>query len=219
MFDMAKQGFDFVDGLPQPWSWILKLVIGIVAAGVVLYKTILYVPQDHKGIKLRFGKVVFRDGDPIIYGPGIHIVVPFTHSLEQVDSRERVIRLKTETASTFFVAHKQSRPGGLNVPISITVDPVNVHAWRYQSEDVENRLTDIAVTYLSGYIARFNPEVIQTETAEVSASLYQDSHQLIDAAFSRYGGKLIAINIGMSSIPDSQPLGDAWYQMGIPRQS
>jgi regulator of protease activity HflC (stomatin/prohibitin superfamily) len=213
VLDILKQGWGFVDGLGEPWSSLLKLLLILIGAGYLGYKTIKFVPQDKKAIKLRFGKVVYKNGKPLLYEPGLHIIVPFTHSLEMVDSRERVIRLKTDTHSDFFVPYKDGKPGGIRVPASVTILPVDVHRWRYVSEDVENRVTDICVTDLQGPITSTDPLVILHNSTFVSAELYRSFNRQIDARLAWYGGKLISVNIGMCNVPDGQPLADAVSRM------
>lgn len=207
---MFKQGWDFVNGIPEPLRSIIRGLIALVATGVLLYKTVKFVPQDKLAIKLKFSKVVYgNDGKPIIKRPGIHIIVPFTHSLEQVDSRERVIRLKTDTHSSFYVSFKDGRAGGVKIPASITVLPIDVCRWRYVSEDVENRVTDIGVTALQGPITSADPEAILNNSAAFSHWLGTAHRHAIDQQLAHYGGQLVSVNVGMADVPDSQPLADA----------
>lgn len=215
MFEMFTQSYRFVDGLGEPWSSILKGLLVLLIVAFLTYKTVKYVKQDQKAIKLRFGKVVYRGDKPQILGPGVHIIAPFMHSLETVDSRERVIRLKTETDSTFFVEHKDGKPGGLRVAASITVIPFDVHAWRYQSENVENRVADIAITHLQGAITFSDPNSIARDSATFSDELYDVKHQKINEQLARYGAELVAVNIGMCSVVDGQPLAEAVHNMNL----
>ena len=185
------------------------MIITVLVVGYVGYKTVIFVPQDKKAVKLRFGKVVYKHGRPLIFEPGVHIIVPFTHSVEQVDSRERVIRLKTDTHSTFFVPYKCDKPGGMRVAASVTVIPVDIHAWRYRSEDVENRVTDICITELQGPITSADPFVILYNSTSFSTELYSQSCLQINEKLSLYGASLVATNVGMSDVSDGQPLADA----------
>lgn len=206
---MFRQGWELIEKIPEPWSSILKLLLLFAAASYLLYKTVRFVPQDKDMIKLRFGKVVFKDGQPVIYKAGLHIIMPFMHNLEPVDNRERVIRLKTDTHSSFYVSYKNGKPGGVKIPASITVIPIDVRAWRYVSEDVENRVTDIGVTELQGPITSADPDMILNNSAGFSEKLLHEYQAVINAKLKGYGGHLIAVNIGMADIPDSQPLADA----------
>lgn len=210
MLEMFKQGWDFVNGIPEPLRSIIRILIGLAATSILLYKTVKFVPQDRLAVKLRFGKVVLdENGRPVIKRPGVHIIVPFTHSLEQVDSRERVIRLKTETHSSFYVTYKDGRPGGVKVPASITVEVIDVSLWRYASEDVENRVTDIGIKMLQGPITSADPRMIMNASAHFSDWLKDAYGDVINDQLKWYGGRLRSVNIGMVDIPDSQPLADA----------
>ncbi len=212
MDQMFQQAFSLINGLPEPWGSIVKLVACVIVVGYLLYKTVVFIPQDREGIKLRFGKVVYGNGSPVILKPGLHVIVPFTHSIEQVSTLEKVIRLKTTTHSSFYVSYKDERAGGVRFPASITVMPVNVHAWRYVNEDAESRVTDIGITALQGAITSASPEVILENSIGFSNHLFDTYRVVIDKELEKYGVRLTAVNIGMADIPDTQPLADAFGQ-------
>ncbi len=210
MLEMFKQGWDFVNGIPEPLRSIIRILIGLAATSILLYKTVKFVPQDRLAIKLRFGKVVLDEHNrPVIKRPGVHIIVPFTHSLELVESLQVPIRLKTETHSSFYVSYKDGRPGGVKVPASIAVLPIDAYRWRYVSKNVVDRITDIAITILQGPIASADPQAVINEAYAFSQWLGDAYREVIDYEFARYGAQLVSINIGMADIPDSQPLADA----------
>ena len=83
----------FFDNLPDPWGTIAKSIVGVIGAIIAIFtsmKMFAIVPQGHKAMKTRFGRVVrHRDGTVREYDPGVMWLVPFFGGCELIDVREQ----------------------------------------------------------------------------------------------------------------------------------
>ncbi|URJ26118.1 protease modulator HflC [Blochmannia endosymbiont of Camponotus modoc] len=72
---------------------------------IVLFFSLFTIEEGHKGIILRFGKVL-RDADnnSLIYNPGLHIKIPFIETIKILDSR---IQTMDNQADRFVTMEKK----------------------------------------------------------------------------------------------------------------
>ncbi|MGB0495157.1 MAG: protease modulator HflC [Kangiellaceae bacterium] len=76
-------------------------IIFLLIALVVVSKSIYIVEETHKGLILRFGKVL-RDSEkvPEIYSPGIHFKAPFVDTVVQIDTRVQLMDGRPDVFTT-----------------------------------------------------------------------------------------------------------------------
>lgn len=81
------------------------LLCFLLCISVVLFFSLFTVQEGHKGIILRFGKVL-RDEDknPLVYNPGLHIRIPGIESVKIFDSR---IQTMNNQADRFVTMEKK----------------------------------------------------------------------------------------------------------------
>ncbi|URJ32226.1 protease modulator HflC [Blochmannia endosymbiont of Camponotus sp.] len=77
----------------------------VICVIIVLFFSLFTIEEGHKGIILRFGKVL-RDADnnPLIYNPGLHIKIPFIETIKILDSR---IQTMDNQADRFVTMEKK----------------------------------------------------------------------------------------------------------------
>ncbi|WP_420885336.1 protease modulator HflC [Candidatus Riesia pediculicola] len=78
---------------------IKKFLIGSISFLIIssiLYESVFIVHQIERGIILRFGKVLRKDGKPIIYEPGLHLKTPFIEKVKMLDSRIRTVDVQAD---------------------------------------------------------------------------------------------------------------------------
>jgi regulator of protease activity HflC (stomatin/prohibitin superfamily) len=91
---VVGQLFAFIDQVPSPWNQVIKFLLALGGIIYLLFKTFKYVPEGHKALRLRFQTVVFRGDTPVVLEKGLHIMVPFVHSLQIVSVLDRTINLE-----------------------------------------------------------------------------------------------------------------------------
>lgn len=88
------------------------LHLAVAAGGVITtgFKSIKFVQEGSRGLKLRFGKVVRnRDGTPKVIEPGFVLMIPFVETLQRRHVRQQEVTLEEQTITlksglTFRVA-------------------------------------------------------------------------------------------------------------------
>ncbi|WP_159714862.1 protease modulator HflC [Blochmannia endosymbiont of Camponotus nipponensis] len=77
----------------------------IICVIVVLFFSLFSIEEGHKGIILRFDKVLRdTDNNPLIYNPGLHIKIPFIETIKILDSR---IQTMDNQADRFVTMEKK----------------------------------------------------------------------------------------------------------------
>lgn len=85
---------------------VRNILISVVCVVIVLFFSFLFIIEEgHKGIILRFGKVL-RDSDnkPLIYNPGLHIKIPLIEMVKILDVR---IQTMDNQADRFVTMEKK----------------------------------------------------------------------------------------------------------------
>lgn len=77
----------------------------VICAIIVLFFSLFTIEEGHKGIILRFGKVLRdTDNNPLIYNPGLHIKIPFIETIKILDAR---IQTMDNQADRFVTMEKK----------------------------------------------------------------------------------------------------------------
>lgn len=81
------------------------LLCSFICINMVLFFSLFTIQEGHKGIILRFGKVL-RDVDkkPLIYNPGLHIKIPYIETVKILDTR---IQTMDNQADRFVTMEKK----------------------------------------------------------------------------------------------------------------
>jgi regulator of protease activity HflC (stomatin/prohibitin superfamily) len=91
------------DGWPT-WAvvvyYIVMTIIGLGVVAVMIIKTFKFLKKGQAGIRVRRGRPVIKNGEYAYVGPGIHPMVPF------VDSIEEISVLGTTTDLPVFLAER-----------------------------------------------------------------------------------------------------------------
>lgn len=199
MFEMFNQSYRFVDDLGQPWSSILKIVLVAILVGFLAIKTFKFVPQGSEALKLRCGKVIFKlnnltgQMEPVVKGPGLKVMVPFFHSLEEVSVLQRQIDLTPN--HPFYIPFKD-HSGGMHLQVLATVNVRQIFKWRYINENIEDIVRTKLQTLLLSAVTNYDPTRIQSDAFGVRNELIQQHKALIDQELSSVGGELDQINFG-----------------------
>ncbi len=86
---------------------LLAAIVPLVIGGI---KSIKFVQEGERGIRLRFGRAVrHRDGTPKIYEPGFVLLIPFVDKLQRRHVRQQVVnfehqRIVLENGLVFIVS-------------------------------------------------------------------------------------------------------------------
>lgn len=131
---MFGQAIEAINLLPAPWNIVVWCLLSLGAAGYVGSKTVFFVPQGHKAIKLRFKKVVYRDDSAVVVEPGIRFVIPFSHSLKIVSTMPHPVPLRTMSASL-------DKYTVVKVRATAVFDIVDVYLVAYGSDDFRIHLS------------------------------------------------------------------------------
>lgn len=181
----------FFDSLPDPWNTIAKSVVGILGVLIAVFtsmKMFAIVPQDHRAMKTRFGRVVrHRDGSVRTYEPGVMWLVPFFGGCELVDTREQHRDLGVITV--------EQGPYALRiVSLHLVVVVTDLYAFRYV---VDNPLAVINALARQECqrLLRDKPAAIALTTSDFSAEFA--------SACSLYG-VLVARLIVDNDVPDAR---------------
>lgn len=90
--------------LPKPtdnWpTWLVVvyyIVVGLIGLGfvaVMIIKTFKFLKKGQAGIRVRRGQPVIKDGEFAYVGPGIHPMIPFVDSIEEINVQEQIAEMK-----------------------------------------------------------------------------------------------------------------------------
>lgn len=71
---------------------IAPIALSAIGGLTTVAKSIRFVQEGERGIKLRFGKVVRKKGEPLVVKPGFCFLVPFVDTLHRHHVRQQTIR-------------------------------------------------------------------------------------------------------------------------------
>lgn len=130
---VVGQSFAIIDTMPSPWNTIIKCLLVIAGLVYVSTRTIKFVPQGSLALKLRLGKVVYKNGVPVIRQPGLQLVWPFTHKLKVVSVLDYPVLLRNVTIPL-------SRYEVVRLRATVIFEIKDIYAVSYASEDFRAQL-------------------------------------------------------------------------------
>lgn len=124
------------DGWPQ-WAvviyYIVMAIIGLGFVAVMIIKTFKFLKKGQAGIRVRRGQPVIRNGEYCYVGPGIHPMIPF------VDSIEDLCVLAVTTDLPLFLAERENRQQAIDAKPTWSVinTPQGVHDALFVPKNLE----------------------------------------------------------------------------------
>lgn len=104
---MPPMGAGFLPKPDDSWpKWVVVayyIIMAIICLGfvaVMIIKTFKFIKKGHAGIKVRRGQPVIRDGEYVYVGPGIHPMIPFLETIEDVSVQDTTTDLPVLLAET-----------------------------------------------------------------------------------------------------------------------
>jgi regulator of protease activity HflC (stomatin/prohibitin superfamily) len=194
------------------WATLLRAVTLIALVVLFAFKGMHKVPSGSKALRTRFNKVIHyrrdvydrlgytihRRGEAKVVGPGLVIGIPFVHNV--------MIESVTE----------QFEP----LPPMVRLQPLREFASQinFQVVDLEKALvgvTDYKGSLVNGCAAVVRTLVKQTTLSDddISARMLADE-SLLERA-SKYGVKLLELNVSTSNLTEPAQLAHAFKQEGI----
>lgn len=131
--------FEAIDSLGPFWSTVIYGLLIAGAAFLAYIKTFKLVEQGDQAMRLNRGKVACdKNGDPIILGPGLKMMIPFWQTIKIVSILDRTIDLETVPVkgNEKFEAY--------NVRSKLTVAISNIFYWQYGAQAIDARVAAIA---------------------------------------------------------------------------
>jgi hypothetical protein len=104
---MPPMGAAFLPKPDDSWpKWLVVvyyIVMAVICLGmiaVMVIKTFKFIKKGHAGIKVRRGQPIIRDGGYVYVGPGIHPMIPFLDSIEDISIQDVTTDLPMLLAET-----------------------------------------------------------------------------------------------------------------------
>jgi hypothetical protein len=193
MLEMAIGTWNFVSQLPEPWNWIVGLVVGVGLFLFLSWRTVKFVKRDNVAIRERLGKPILKYnkkgltrqevedrkmidrlmitlsenpvyGEPLIHNAGVVFINPFAHSLRDVPNQERTIEIVD-----YPLVVDKDRWLGSTVKIMLTVKMVNGYRWQYRSLSVEGQIRAILADRLNSVCDEIGAAVVLADLAAFKA--------------------------------------------------
>jgi len=194
-----------IDAVPSPWNQVIKTLAILAGLVYLLIKTVKFVPQGQKAMRMRFSKVAMKNGQPIYLDAGMHILFPFVHNLECVSVLDRTFDLKSTRLryAPFDV---------VDVSATVTFSVIDIFRVRYAVDDFEARLTAACEARLRVCIHETAPTATDEKTEEIT-----DAFRLaIETTAIELGVAFKDLNI-TNAAPDAQfAIAGAIQQIGRP---
>lgn len=92
MGELVKYLLSNFEALP----WWGKLIALAVLGGGLLAMSLRFVKEGERGLRLRFGQVVRRNGVPVIVEPGFALIVPKVEQLQRRHVRQQTVELQEQ---------------------------------------------------------------------------------------------------------------------------
>lgn len=189
---VVGQSFAIIDTMPSPWNTIIKCLLVIAGLVYVSTRTIKFVPQGSLALKLRLGKVVFKDGEPVIRKPGLQLVWPFTHKLKVVSVLDYPVLLRNITVPL-------SKYEVVRLRATVIFQIMDIFAVTYASEDFRAQLSSACESALRQCVqdvgaaeARIVSTALEVSIAEEAAELGVKFKRLNITSIEPYGLAMIA---------------------------
>ncbi|HAG04863.1 MAG TPA: HflC protein [Lachnospiraceae bacterium] len=155
---------------------VLIVLLAIGTSGICI------VPNSHTGIVKRFGAV-----QNYYFNEGLHIVIPFITSVENIDNH--ILRTDVDGSS----ASKDLQTVTTNISINYDVPAASsIEVYKKVGNDIENTILRPAVQEsVKSVISKYTAEELITKRAAVS----DDIHQTLSETVKSYGVNIDKVNI------------------------
>ena len=195
---VVGQSFAIIDTMPSPWNTIIKCLLVIAGLVYVSTRTIKFVPPGSLALKLRLGKVVFKDGTPVIRKPGLQLVWPFTHKLKVVSVLDYPVLLRNVTIPL-------SKYEVVRLRATVIFAVKDIYAVSYASEDFRGQLASACESALRQCVqdakstdARLISSALEVAITDQAAELGVTFKRLNITSIEPYGLAMIAEAIRQS---------------------
>lgn len=144
----------------------VSLVAAVISAGTAAFKSIRFVHEGEKGIKLRFGRAI-RDskGIPKIIEPGFAILIPFVDTLRRHHVRQNSYR---------FAEQRIMLKDGLIFTVSgmVVFKVDDVYRALFEICNIDQSIDDIAMAAVRDEVGALNHDELK-DTAAISNRLVE----------------------------------------------
>jgi uncharacterized membrane protein YqiK len=153
--------FEAIDSLGPFWSTVAYAVILVGAAFLAYIKTFKLVEQGNHAIRLNRGRVARdKNGNVIILGPGLKMMIPFWQTIKIVSVLDRTVDLET------VPVRGKGKFEAYNIRATLTVSISSIFYWLYGAEEIEARVRGIAQELL---IRHFSALIREAAGSDVEA--------------------------------------------------
>lgn len=191
MVDQAVRIFEWITGLPEPWNWIIGLVVVLGLTGLTFYRMFKFVKRDTIAIRERVGKPILRYGPR--FGKGR---LDTAERKRRIAIDKRLIALQENPIYGKEVTHEagpvilnpithtielvenRERPikitdfplmidrgdyRGFKLSITVTVKMKNAYRWRYRSMEVDEQVKAILTDRLHAVCNEIGPQKVRDD--------------------------------------------------------
>jgi len=207
--------------IPKPqdnwptWAVILYYslltIIGVGFVVVTILKTFRYLKKGQAGIKTRRGVPRTKNyGEYLRVGPGIHPVIPFVDSIEDISVLDQV------TSCPLVISEGKGKQYGLEVRVTWKVidDPLDLHNAIFRAKSIEDIVTAEVMSAIAEGVEEVEKAGDRREIARIALARCSDT-------LKKYGIKIIRLSLvggrtqvqvlvdGQSSDDETSPVADA----------
>jgi regulator of protease activity HflC (stomatin/prohibitin superfamily) len=203
------QVFGVVNRIPSPWNILLWWLLGIGTAAYLASKTFKFVPQCHKALRTRWKKVIFKNGEPVELGPGLHIMWPWMNGLVLVSTLDRPLGLLP-------IRLQISEYVVVDVSSTVTFSIHNIYKVLYGADNFETRLIAGCEAELRRALTGVSSAKFETEEQDRVTQVF---YEIISPLADELGVQLKALDI-TNVAPDAQfAIAGAIESHGTPAKS
>ena len=163
---------------------VIPLLVGGGGALGVATKSIAFIREGQKGVRLRFGRAVRdKNGKVREFGPGPHALIPFVHSLPRRHVRQEMARCESEEVmladNTVFI-----------VSAVALFRVTSVYKALFEIDDLETSIEDICQAAIRSVLSQKNASDVGN-LQEISGSLLA----LVREQTGSWGVEFISFNL------------------------
>ncbi|HEY4475589.1 MAG TPA: SPFH domain-containing protein [Candidatus Paceibacterota bacterium] len=145
---------------------VLMALLSAIAAGITaVFKTIKFVHEGERGIRLRFGKAR-RDynGNPVVYDPGFLLLIPFVDTLQRRHVRQQTLKFENQLIML---------KSGLifNVSAIVMFRVTDVYKALFEIDQLDDSISDLSMGILRDEISKRGYEDL-FDTEGISTNLF-----------------------------------------------
>lgn len=203
--------FEAIDSLGSFWSTVIYTVLIAGAVFLAYIKTFKLVEQGDQAMRLNRGRVACdKNGDPIIMGPGLKMMIPFWQTIKIVSTLDRTIDLEVVTVkgNEKFEAY--------NVRSKLTVAISNIFYWQYGAQAIDARVAAIAQEQLLLHMSK----LVRRITGDVEVEALEQFNTgprrwYLDDVTSKLGENLLGGVAKDINITMLMPVYDGWTPQAL----